>query len=119
MKYYITHKDIDNNFEPETVEHLMTVLDVYAHANPDGHMTHESYTQAIAYIHNWLEYRSQYVRDIRSSDLDWFLEVIENQKVNERQIIYFGEWEARTYEQKMLVNATLDSLKEKVIKEKR
>jgi len=42
------------------------------------------------------------------------LEMIEGVKTDERKVAYFGEWQAETYEEKMLVNSVLDSLKQSI-----
>lgn len=55
------------DIEPETIEHLMTVLDVYAHVGQDEQITNQSYKQACEYIDSWVKYRSQHVRTEISS----------------------------------------------------
>lgn len=50
--------------ECETPDHLMTVLDVFAHDSADGHMTPESFEKAVNYIKQWVMYRSQFTRNL-------------------------------------------------------
>lgn len=59
-----TLKEEWKELEPETEEHLMTVLDVFAHASKEGNMTPESLIKAVTYIKSWVKYRSQFVRDL-------------------------------------------------------
>ena len=44
------------------------------------------------------------------------VEGIEGMKTDERKVATFGEWQAESYEDKMLVNAILTDIIEKVIK---
>ena len=41
---------------------------------------------------------------------------IEGMKTDERKVATFGEWQAESYEDKMLVNAILTNILEKVVK---
>lgn len=52
----------------------------------------------------------------RLTDRDNLLEMVESKKTDERKVATFGEWEARTYEDKMLVNAVLADIKQAIIK---
>ena len=44
------------------------------------------------------------------------VEGIEGMKTDERKVATFGEWQAESYEDKMLVNAILTDILEKVVK---
>ena len=44
------------------------------------------------------------------------VEGIEGMKTDERKVATFGEWQAETYEDKMLVNAILTDILENVVK---
>ena len=44
------------------------------------------------------------------------VEGIEGMKTDERKVATFGEWQAESYEDKMLVNAILNDIIEKVVK---
>lgn len=58
-----------DEIEPETPEHLMTVLDVFAHQGNDNEMTPESLGEAVAYIESWVKYRSSFVRSLFKNNL--------------------------------------------------
>jgi hypothetical protein len=52
----------NKNIEPESVEHLVTILSCWLESNKDT----ESYKKCIDYVNEWVEYRSQFVRDLVS-----------------------------------------------------
>lgn len=50
------------------------------------------------------------VEDLLKSQKKDIIEKIKSRKCDERKVKTFGEWEAGTYEEKMLVNAVLEDL---------
>lgn len=46
----------------------------------------------------------------KSNQYIYMMEAIERMKPNERKVSTFGEWQAETYEEKMLVRAVLDKI---------
>jgi len=58
----------------------------------------------------------QALKEDRDQAYTSLLEGIEGMKTDERKAATFGEWQAESYEDKMLVNATLADIIENVVK---
>jgi hypothetical protein len=50
----------NKEIEPETIDHLVTVLSVIM----EGNMDTDAYGRCIDYVKEWVMYRSQFVRDL-------------------------------------------------------
>ena len=61
------------------------------------------------------DWQSMLTRD-RNQAYTRLVEGIEGMKTDERKVATFGEWQAESYEDKMLVNAILTDILEKVVK---
>ena len=62
-----------------------------------------------------LDWQSMLTQD-RNQAYTSLVEGIEGMKTDERKVATFGEWQAESYEDKMLVNAILTNILEKLVK---
>ena len=83
----------------EDIERDKDVLNVYLDSDDQGNIYAELKVEEVEAA---LKTTGMTVGDV--------IQIIEKNKADERKVVVFGDWEARTYEEKMLVNAAFDYL---------